>query len=155
MAIWKHTPRTWMSKNISFLTTWFMESQVSGLAKFGPRKSMDLPNLDLESHAMSVTCITKLIILQTTHNMFHIAHIIIHITHNVFISFIRMPWDLGIMDLTLRLPNNEVSTYGTSTRESALANTEYVSFIHMYLISFHSWASVNTSYTEIELPINV
>ena len=124
-----------------------MESQVSGLAKFGSGKSMDLPNFDLESHAMSVTCIIKLIILQTTHNMFHIAHIIIHITHNVFISFIRMPWDLGIMDLTLRLPKNEGSTYGTSTRECTFANTDSASFIHTYFISFHSRVSVNTSYT--------
>ena len=89
-----------------------MKSQVSGLGKFGSGKSMDLPNFDLESHAMSVTCIIKLIILQTTHNMFHIAHIIIHITHNVFISFIRMPWDLGIMDLTLGFPKMRAKHMG-------------------------------------------
>ena len=60
-----------------------MESKVNGLAKFGSGKSMDLLNLDFESHAMNVTCIINLIILQTTHNIFHIAHIIIHITHNI------------------------------------------------------------------------
>ena len=76
-----------------------MESQVSGLAKFGLGKSMDLPNLDLESHSMSVTCIIKLIILQTTHNIFHIAHIIIHITHNIvhiIHSYAMRPWNHGL-----------------------------------------------------------
>ena len=53
-----------------------MKSQVSGFAKFGSGKSMDLPNFDLESHAMSVTFIIKLIILQTTHNIFHISYFI-------------------------------------------------------------------------------
>ena len=76
-----------------------MESQVSGLDEFGLGKSMDLPNFDLESHAMSVTCIIKLIILQTTHNIFHIAHIIIYITHNVVHivhSYAMGPWNHGI-----------------------------------------------------------
>ena len=59
-----------------------MEIQVSGLAKFGLGKSMDLPNLDLESHAMSVTCIIKLIILQTAHIILHIEHNIFHIIHS-------------------------------------------------------------------------
>ena len=49
-----------------------MESQVSGHAKFGLEKSMNLPNLDLEGFAMSVICIIKLIILEKTHNIFHI-----------------------------------------------------------------------------------
>ena len=100
-----------------------MESQVSGLAKFGSRKSMDLPNLDLESHAMTVTCIIKLIILQTTHNIIYIAHIIIHITHTIVYiirSYAMRHWNT----------KNEGSTYGNSTRESALANTESASFIH-------------------------
>ena len=76
-----------------------MESKVSGLDKFGSGKSMDLPNLDLKIHAMSVTCIINLIILQTTHNIFHIAHIIIHITHNVFYiihSYVMRPWNHGL-----------------------------------------------------------
>ena len=61
-----------------------MESQVSGLSKYGFGKSMGRPNLDMESYAMSVTCIIKLIILQKkTHNIFHMEHIIIYITHNV------------------------------------------------------------------------
>ena len=56
-----------------------MESQVSGLAKFGLGKSMDLSNLDWESHAMIVTCIIKFIILQTAHNIFHISYHVVHI----------------------------------------------------------------------------
>ena len=47
-----------------------------------------------------------------------------------------MPRDLGIMDLTLRLPKNEVSTYGTLIRESDIANTESASFIHTYFTSY-------------------
>ena len=76
-----------------------MESQVRRLANFGSGKSMDLPNLNLESHAMSVTCIIKHIILQTTHNIFHIEHIIIHITHNVvhiIHSYAMRPWNHGL-----------------------------------------------------------
>ena len=51
-----------------------MENQVSGLAKFELGMSMDLPNLDLESHAMSVTCIIKLIICKQhmTYFTYHI-----------------------------------------------------------------------------------
>ena len=39
-------------------------------------------------------------------------------------------------------------TYGTSTREPYLANTESASLIHSYFISIHSQASANTSYTQ-------
>ena len=53
---------------------------------------MDLPNLDLESHAMSVTCIIKLIILQTTHNIFHISYHVVHI----ILSYAMRPWDHGL-----------------------------------------------------------
>ena len=81
-----------MSKNRSFLPIEFMEIQVSGLAKFGLGKSMDLPNLDLESHAMSVTCIIKLIILQTAHIILHIEHNIFHIIH----SYAMRPWNHGL-----------------------------------------------------------
>ena len=56
-----------------------MEWQVSRLAKFGLGKLKDLSNLDIESHAMIVTCIIKLIILQIEHNIFHISYHIIHI----------------------------------------------------------------------------
>ena len=54
-----------------------------------------------------------------------------------------MPWDFGIMDFTSTLPKNKGSTYGTSTREPFLENTESASFIHTYFTSY----SVNTSYT--------
>ena len=64
-------------------------SQVSGHSKFGLGKSMDLPNLDLESHAMSVTCIIKLIILQTTLNIFRILYHIVHI----ILSYVMRPWN--------------------------------------------------------------
>ena len=80
-----------------------MESQVSGLSKYGFGKSMGRPNLDMESYAMSVTCIIKLIILQITHNIFHIAHIIIHITHNVvhiIHSYAMRPWNHGLDIMT-------------------------------------------------------
>ena len=76
-----------------------MKSQVSKLAKFELGKLVDLRNLDLESHAKSVTCIIKLIILQTTHNIFHIVYIIIHITHNVvhiIHSYAMGPWNHGL-----------------------------------------------------------
>ena len=88
---------------------------------------MGLPNLDLESHAMSFTCIIKHIILQTTHNIFYITHIIIHITHNVvhiIYSYAMRSWNHG---LEIKTSQNEGSTYGTSTRESA-------PLIHMYFI---------------------
>ena len=102
-----------------------MGSQVSGLAKFGSGKSMDLPNLDLESHANSVTCIIKLIILRIAHNIFHISYHIVYI----FISYAMRPWNHG---LDIRTSQNEGSTYGTSTREPSLTNTKSASFIHMY-----------------------
>ena len=108
-----------MRKNTSFLTIYFMESEVSGLAKFGLGKSMVLPNLDLESHAMSVTCIIKLIILLTAHNIFHISCHVVHI----ILSYAMRPWDHG---LDVRTSQNEGSTYVTSTREPSLANTESV-----------------------------
>ena len=85
-----------------------MESQVSRLAKFGLGKSMDLPNFDLESHAMSVTCIIKLIILQTTHNIFHISYHVVHIV----LSYAMRPWDHGLDHKTSQYDG---STYGTST----------------------------------------
>ena len=69
-----------------------MDSHVSGLAKFGSGKSMDLPNRDLESHAMSVTCIIKLIILQTAYNIFHISYHVVHI----ILSYAMRPWDHGL-----------------------------------------------------------
>ena len=73
----------------------------------------------------------------------------------LFISFIRMPWDIRIMDLTLRLPKNEGSTYGTSNRESTLANTESASFIHTYFIWFHSWASKHKLYLGCSLRVSL
>ena len=106
-----------------------MTSQVSGLSKFGLGKSMDLPNLDLESHAMSVTCIIKLVILQTKHNIFHISHHVVHI----ILSYAMRPWDHGL-DVTTS--QNEGSTYETSTGEPSLANTESASFIHTYFIFY-------------------
>ena len=108
-----------------------MESQVSGLAKFGLGKSMDLPNLDLESHAMSVTCIIKLIILQTAHNIFHISYHVVHI----ILSYAMRPWDHG---LDVRTSQSEASTYETTTRDPSLKNTVSTSFIHTYFI-FHSF----------------
>ena len=76
-----------------------MESQVSGIAKFGSGKSMDLQNFDFESHAMSVTCIIILINLQIAYNIFHIAHIIIHVTHNIvqiIYLYTMRPWNYGL-----------------------------------------------------------
>ena len=73
-----------------------MEIQVSGLAKFGLGKSMDLPNLDLESHAMSVTCIIKFIILQTTYNIFHRSYHVVHI----ILSYAMRPWNHGLDIMT-------------------------------------------------------
>ena len=92
---------------------------------------MDLQNLDLESHAMSVICIIKLIILQTADNIFHISYDVVHI----ILSYAMRPWDHG---LDVRTSQNEGSTYGISTRESSLSNTKYASFIHTYFI-FHSF----------------
>ena len=74
-----------------------MESQVRRLANFGSGKSMDLPNLNLESHAMSVTCIIKLIILQTAHITFHILYQVVHI-------ILLRPWNHR---LDIRTSQNE------------------------------------------------
>ena len=49
-----------------------MESQVSGLAKLG----LTFKKLDYEIHAMRVTCIIILIMLDTTHKILNIGHII-------------------------------------------------------------------------------
>ena len=108
-----------------------MESQVRRLANFGSGKSMDLPNLNLESHAMSVTCIIKLIILQTAHNIFHILYNVVHI----ILSHAMRPWNHG---LDIKTSRNEGSTYGTTTVDPSLANIESDSFIHTYFISFLS-----------------
>ena len=78
---------------------------------------MDLQNLDLESHSMSVTCIIKLIILLRTHNIFHISYDVVHI----ILSYAMRHWDHGF---DVRTSQNEGLTYGTSTREPSLANTE-------------------------------
>ena len=94
---------------------------------------------------MRVTFTIILNIFHTTHNNIHIAHIIIHKTHNVvhvIYLYAMRPLNHGRY---IKTSQNEGSTYGTSTRESTLANTESASSISMYFISFHSWASVNTS----------
>ena len=96
---------------------------------------------------MWVTCNIILKVLHTTHNSIHITHIIIHITHNVvhiIYYYVMRPCNHG---LDIKTSQNESSTYGTSTRESDLDNTESASFIHTYFISFHLWASINTIYT--------
>ena len=87
---------------------------------------------------MRVTYMIILILLQTTHNILHIAHIVLHIAHNIFHiihSYAMGPCNHGLDIMTSQ---NEGSTYGTSTREPSLANTESSSFIHTYFISFHS-----------------
>ena len=117
-----------------------MESQVSGLAKFGLGKSVDFTNLDYESHAMRVTCIIILIISQTPHNIFHISYLIGHI----ILSYVMRPWNHGLDIMTFQ---NEGSTYRTSTREPFLANTESASFIHAYFIFILSYTSSTTSHT--------
>ena len=101
---------------------------------------MNLPNLDTESNATSATCIMKLITLQKTHILFHISYQVVHI----ILSYATIPWDYGH---DIRTSPNEGSTYRTSTKYPSLANTKYASFIHTYSIWFHSWDSVNTSYT--------
>ena len=109
-----------MSKNISFLTTRFKESQVSGLAKLGFGKSWNLPNLNYESHAMRVTCIIMRIILYTTYNILQIAHNILHIAHNIFHiiqTYSMRPLNYGV---DIKTSQNEGSTYRTSTRELSL-----------------------------------
>ena len=96
---------------------------------------------------MRVTSIIIRIILHTAHNILHIAHNILHIAHKIFHiirSYAMRPWNHG---LDIKTYKNEGSTYGTSTREPSLANTNSASFIHTYFISFHSQASVDTSYT--------
>ena len=134
------------------------------VSKFGLGKSMSFQNFYRKVSELSRFGIRKLFHENNIyHHTFHICiehitftHITYHIAYNTFcmqhitflISFIHMPWDLGIMDLTLRHPRNEGSTDGTSTRESSLANTQSVVFIHMYIISFYSWATVKTSYTQ-------
>ena len=82
---------------------------------------------------MRVTCLTIRIIL-------HIAYYIFHIIR----SYAMRPWNHG---LDIQISQNEGSTYETSTRESSLESTESASFIHMYFISFHSYASVNAIHT--------
>ena len=42
--------------------------------QFRLEKSMDMPNFNLESHAMCVTYIVKLIILKIAHNICHISY---------------------------------------------------------------------------------
>ena len=99
---------------------------------------------------MRVTCITIRIILHTAHNIMHIAHNLLHIAHNILHighnilhiahnifysirSYAMIPWNHG---LEIRTSQNEGSTYGISTREPSLANTEFTLFIHT---SFHSF----------------
>ena len=109
-----------------------MESQVSGHAKLRLGKLVSFPNLDEQIHAMRVTCIIILIMLHKAHNILHIAHNTLHIAHNIFhiiCSYAMRPWNHG---LDIKTFQNEGSTYGTSTRESSLANTDSASFIHMY-----------------------
>ena len=91
---------------------------------------MDLQNFDLESHAMSVKGIIKLIILQISHNIFHVLY---HVVHIILLCAMR-PLNHG---LDIRNSQNEGSTYETSTREPTLAKIESTSFIHMYFV-FHS-----------------
>ena len=73
---------------------------------------------------MSVTCIIKLIILQTADNIFHISYDVVHI----ILSYAMRPWDHG---LDISTYQNEGSTYKTSTREPSSANAEFDSFIHI------------------------
>ena len=97
---------------------------------------------------MRVTCIMILIILHTTHNILHITRKILHIAHNILHiirSYAMRPQNYGH---DIKTTQNEGSTYVTSTREPSLSNTVSDSFIHTYFISFHSQASVNTSYTQ-------
>ena len=97
---------------------------------------------------MRVTCTIILNILRTVQNNIHITHITIHIMHNVvhiIYSYDMRPWNHGH---DIKTSQNEGSTYETSTKKSVLASIEFALFIHMYFISFHSWASVNTRYTQ-------
>ena len=105
-----------------------MESQFSGLAKFGSGKSMDLPNLDLESHVMSDTCIIKLMILQTAYNIFYISYHVVYI----ILSYAMRPWDHGH---DVRTSLNEGTTYGSSTRENFFSKHRFC-FIHLYVLHY-------------------
>lgn len=121
-----------------------MESQVRRLDKFGLRKSVDLLNSDQESHVMRVTCIFICIILHTTHNVLHITpnilyieHNILHVQHYIFHITHSYAMRLEIIDLTSRLPKNEGSAYGTSTREPSL---EKQSMLHSFIrTSLHTF----------------
>ena len=85
---------------------------------------------------MRVTCIIIFIILHTTHNIFHISYNIVH----TILSYAMRPWNHGL-DITTS--QNEFSTHWTSSRDSYLANTESVSFIHAYFIySFKLFSSL-------------
>ena len=54
-------------------------TKVRGLAKFRLGKSVDFPNLEYDSHALRVTCIIILIILQAEHYILHISYDVVHI----------------------------------------------------------------------------
>ena len=89
---------------------------------------------------MIVTCIIIHIILQTTHNILHISYQIVH----VIPSYAMRPWN---HKLDIKTSQKEGSTYGTSTREPPLANTESASFIHTNFIFIHSYTSATASHT--------
>ena len=97
-----------------------MECKVSGLAEFGLEKSCYECNVHNHTYHFAKKQITYCI-------SYHVLHIIF--------SYSMIPWDHG---LDIRTSQNEDSTYGTSTREPSLANTESTSFIHTYFI-FHSF----------------
>ena len=126
MGLCKHTPRTCMSRNISFLTTWLWRD-----------KLVDLPNFYQESHSMWVTCIFILIILYTTYNIvyiayliLHIAHIILHITH----SYSMRPWNHG-HDIKL---SKKWGLNIWDLKYGAFFSTHRVCFIHSYILHFIS-----------------
>ena len=82
---------------------------------------MSIQNLDYESYAMRVTCTIILNIFHIAHNNVHIAQIIFDITQNIvhiIYSYAMRSWNHGI---DIKTSQNEVSTYGTSTRVSALS----------------------------------
>ena len=91
-------------------------------------KSVDLPIFDQECHAMSVTCIVKLIILQTKNNIFHISYHVVHI----ILSYAMRPWDHGH---DVRTSLNEGTTYGSSTRENFFSKHRFC-FIHLYVLHY-------------------
>ena len=109
-----------------------MEGQVNRLAKFGSGKSMDLPNLDLESHAMSVTSIITLIIFQTAHNIFHISYYVVHI----ILTYAMRPWDHGLDCSTSKIRAQHMETqlwilhYQT---QSLLHSFIHTSFFHYFI----------------------